>query len=128
MMNRSAVSTISVFIGGFGLLFALATLVVLGASAGWSTAVGALVAVVNFMVFGWIASRVVSGSVQKRAALMFLLIAKMGVLFALIYYLVTRHWVEPISFMVGFSALVVGVLAGSFHYLKSGNQSAGRER
>lgn len=127
MMNRSAVSTISVFIGGFGLLFAAATFTVLGASSGLSTAVGAVVAVANFILFGWIASRVVSGSVKQRAALMLVLIAKMGALFALIYYLVTRHWVEPITFMVGFSALVVGVLAGSFHYLKSGNQSAGRE-
>ncbi|MBN1652667.1 MAG: ATP synthase subunit I [Deltaproteobacteria bacterium] len=127
MMNRSAISTISVFIGGFGLLFALATAVVLGASSGLSAAVGALIAIVNFILFGWIVNRVVGGSVKKRAALMFLLIAKMGVLFGLIYYLVTRQWVEPVAFMVGFSALVVGVLTGSFSYLKSGSRSAGRE-
>lgn len=112
---------------GLGAIFAVVTYIVVGTFSGFSAAFGTSIAVLNLYIFGWIADRVVCGSVRKRTGLMFLLIAKMAALMAFIYYIISRHWVEPIGFMIGISALVIGMIAGSIHYLYRGEQSAGSE-
>lgn len=126
-MNKIATNRITISIVGLGILLAAVTYGVAGIYSGGSAAVGAIIAVANFYLFGWIADQVVKGSVRKRTGLMFLLVVKMGALMALIYFLISRHWIEPIGFMVGISALVIGVIVGSIHYLYRGDNSAGSE-
>jgi hypothetical protein len=125
-MNRPAVK-IGVLIGALGAICSLATLLVAGPFPGLSAAIGAVIALINYILFGWVTSRVTNGSLRRRAGLMLLLVAKMGALMVLIYYLITRHLVQPLAFMVGVSALVVGVVFGSLVFINSGSQTAGRE-
>jgi hypothetical protein len=88
-----------------------------GAWVGFSTAVGAVIALGNFHIYRWVVSRITGGNLRKQSALSLLLAAKMIALMGLIYLLVARHWVDPLGFLVGLSALVLGLLAGSILYL-----------
>ncbi len=95
-------------------------LLFMGAWSGLSAAVGGVIAVVNWYLYRWVVLRVTTGSVRKHAALMVLLAAKMVALATLVYFLITRHWVEPLGFLLGVSALVGGLLFGSARYLWGG--------
>jgi hypothetical protein len=127
-VNRSTVEHMAVYIAGLGALAALATYFVAGSWMGASAAIGAVLAIANWHLYRWIVGRVTRGSVRQQSALMLLLVVKMGALMALVYFLISRHFVEPIGFMIGISALAVGMVAGSVHYLVSGDQSLENER
>jgi peptidoglycan biosynthesis protein MviN/MurJ (putative lipid II flippase) len=104
-------------IAGLGALATVVTYFVAGAWLGVSAAAGAIVAVANWYVYRWIIDRVIRGNVRQQSALMLLLVGKMGALMALIYLLISRHWVDAVGFVIGISALVAGLFIGSVRYL-----------
>jgi hypothetical protein len=126
-MNRLGADRIPIFIVASG---ALASAVTFGIAGGWvafSAVAGVILALGNYYVYRWIANRVTSGSIRKQAALSLLMVVKVLVLFGLISILVIFRWVDPIGFMVGLSALVIGLLSGSVRYFLNG-QSTQSER
>jgi hypothetical protein len=86
---------------------------------GVSAATGAFLAVVNWYIYRWIINRVMRGNLRQQSVLMLLLVVKMGALMALIYYLISRHWVDAVGFIIGISALVAGLFMSSVRYLTS---------
>jgi ATP synthase I chain len=104
---------LTLIVAGFGSLISLGSLALGGAFIGMSTAIGAALALVNLVVLRSIVVRVVAGDIHRKLPLLALVFVKMGVFMLLVYQLIVRHWVEPIAFTVGFSSLVVGLIAGS---------------
>lgn len=97
----------------FGAAISLATLGLGGAFRGWSAAAGAVLALVNLLVLRSILLRVVMGDIHTKLPLLALIFVKMGGVMALVYWLITMHWVEPVAFTIGLSSLVVGLITGS---------------
>jgi hypothetical protein len=104
---------LTLIVAGFGSLISLGSLAFGGAFVGMSTAVGAVLALVNLVVLRSIVVRVVAGDIHRKLPLLALVFLKMGVFMLLVYQLIVRHWVEPIAFTLGFSSLVVGLITGS---------------
>jgi hypothetical protein len=104
---------LTLIVAGFGSLISLGSLALGGAFVGMSTAIGAVLALVNLVVLRSIVVRVVAGDIHRKLPLLALVFLKMGVFMLLVYQLIVRHWVEPIAFTLGFSSLVVGLITGS---------------
>jgi len=113
-MSRSASARLTWFIAGFGVLAIVLMQIGYGTDAGVSAAVGAAVALGNWLMLRLIVDRVVGGTVRKQVGLSFLLIVKMGALVALSFLLLRSGWVEVLPFTAGVSSLMAGALTGSF--------------
>jgi len=90
-----------------------------GSWMGASATAGAVIALINWYAYRWIIKKVMTGSLRQQSILMLLLVVKMGALMGLIYYLISRHWVDAVGFVVGISALVAGLMVSSVRYLIS---------
>ncbi|MET0387858.1 MAG: ATP synthase subunit I [Polyangiales bacterium] len=112
-MTKPPPDRLPLFVAAFGAAMSLAALGFGGQVAGWSTAVGSALALVNVLVLRTVVLRVVSGDIHKKLPLLLLIVFKMGAFMVLVYWLITKHWVEPVAFTVGLSSLVVGLLTGS---------------
>jgi hypothetical protein len=107
------------------LLIAAADVVLAQALWGQTRAIAALIgaslAVANWFALRFLAGRLVGGS-GNRAALSILLMAKIGLLMALVYILINRLHVDPVGLAFGLGVLFLGpALAG---LLTTGAQSA----
>jgi hypothetical protein len=111
-MTRSE-DRLTPIVAAFGLLISLGSFVFQGAFAGLSTGVGAVLAIVNLVVLRSIVVRVVAGDIHTKLPLLALVFVKMGLFMLLVFLFITKHWVEPIAFITGFSSLVVGTITGS---------------
>ena len=109
--SKSAAVRMTVWVAGFGAATSLAVLAFAGARAGMSAAVGAALALANFVLLRIIVQKIVLGDMQHRGPVVALLFFKMGALMALVYLVIARHWVEPIPFTVGLSSLVAGLIS-----------------
>ena len=103
----------TVFVAGLGLATTLAAFQLAGSHAAVSAACGAALALANFLLLRTIVQRIVVGDMHRKAPVLFLLFLKMGGVMALVYLVISRHWVEPIAFTVGLSSLVVALIAHS---------------
>lgn len=126
-MDRAALDRTTVAVGAIGVISSLVALVVAGVWVGFSTAAGAALALGNFYIYRWVAGRITGGNIRRQSALSLLLVAKMGALMGLVYLLIARHWVDPLGFIVGLSALVLGLLAGSILYLNRGQYNTNEQ-
>jgi hypothetical protein len=113
-MTKSASQRLTWFILGFGVVTSLAVYAIYGRAAGQSSAVGVAVALGNWYALRFIISRVMEGSLRRKAVFSVLLSVKMGALLALCFLLIRMNLVRPVAFTAGLSALVVGSLLGSF--------------
>lgn len=116
-MDKRTAESMSVFIVGLGLALTVGAYGYAGGVAGRSAGIGAVIACVNWFLLRFLVGRVISGSVKVKAGLVFAVLLKMGALMGLIALLIAAGWVEPIAFVVGLSALVGGLLFGSFLYI-----------
>ena len=124
-MDKQTAERMSAFIIGLGVILAAATYLVSGPVAGRSAAIGAGLAVVNWYLLRFLVIRITRGSARAKAGMTALVMLKMGALMGLISLMVAAGWVQPIAFIVGMSALVGGLLFGSFLYIA---RSSGSER
>jgi hypothetical protein len=122
-MTKAAATRMTVFVAVLGLLTSLTALGLAGSHAGLSTAVGAALALANFLLLRTIVVRIVDGAMDRKGPVIGLLFLKMGALMALVYLVLAREWVEPVPFTVGLSSLVVGLLASSLFGLGEGRQN-----
>lgn len=99
------------------LLLVAAAVVVLafalwGQTRGFAAALGAGLAVGNWFALRWLAGRLVLGG-ARSIGLSLLLIAKIGLLMAIVFVLINRVQVDPIGLAFGLGVLFIGpVLAG----------------
>ena len=110
-------------VAAFGLAISLAALAFEGPFAGLSSAVGAALALVNLVVLRSILVRVVVGDIHNKLPLLSLIFLKLGGFMFLVFWLITKHLVEPIAFTIGFSSLVAGLITGSLFITRSGQRS-----
>ncbi|HEX2677959.1 MAG TPA: ATP synthase subunit I [Polyangiales bacterium] len=103
----------TLFVAAFGMLATIAAFALYGRGVAGSTGLGALVALCNFLILRFIVVRVVEGDMHRKLPFFAALFAKMGALMVFVYYVIAHHWVEPIPFVAGLSALVVGLLVSS---------------
>ena len=78
-----------------------------------SLAAGAVVAMASFAVLVFTVARAFSGAkgiCRSNAAVLVIGFLKLGLLGAALWWLVSRKMVEPLTFMVGFSSVVVALL------------------
>lgn len=125
-MNKQIADRMSAAVAAMGVALTVIAFLVSGASFASGTAVGAAVALANWLLIQWIVGRVTSGTTRRQTAFMFLLVGKMGALIALVYVVLSQGWVQPIAFAVGISALFGGLLAGSVLYL--GGEKAAEDK
>lgn len=114
---------LTLVVAALGSLISLAELVFEGAHAGMSAAVGAALAILNLVVLRTILVRVVSGDIHNKLPLLSLIFVKLGGFMLLVYWLITKHIVEPVAFTIGFSSLVAGLIAGSLFITRSRQRS-----
>jgi len=74
---------------------------------------GATLALVNLVVLRSIVLRVVSGDIHTKLPLLALIFVKMGAFMALVFWLIAQRLVEPVTFTLGLTSLVVGLITGS---------------
>ena len=83
-----------------------------GGARGVAALVGASLAVGNWFALRWLAARLV-GAGSRGAALGFLLIAKIGLLMAIVFVLINRVRLDPIGLAFGLGVLFVGPVLAS---------------
>jgi len=94
-----------------GLLLTLVTFALFGGQAAAGALAGALVALGNWMLIRWVARRVARPGSTKRAT-MVLFGFKTVTLMTLCWILVVRVGLDAKGFMIGISALVLGIVLG----------------
>jgi hypothetical protein len=104
----------------FGAAISLASLSFGGTFSGFSSAVGSVLALVNLVVLRSIVLRVMSGDFHTKLRLVALIFLKMGGLMFLVYWFISKGWVEPVTFMLGISSLAIGLITGSLFAPRSG--------
>lgn len=97
----------------FGAAISLASLSFSGSFSGFSSAVGAVLALVNLVVLRSIVLRVVSGDIHTKMPLVALIFLKMGSIMFLVFWFISKQWVEPLAFTLGLSSLAIGLITGS---------------
>jgi hypothetical protein len=99
-------------------LLLIAAIVVVSAFALWGSTrgvaalVGASLAVGNWFALRWLSARLVASG-SRGAALGFLLIAKIGLLMAIVFVLINRVRLDPIGLAFGLGVLFVGPVLAS---------------
>lgn len=80
-----------------------------GQARGVAALVGAVVSVVNWLALRWLTGRIVDPEAgPSKAAMSLLLVAKIGVLMALVYILIQRLHLDPIGLAFGLGVLFIG--------------------
>jgi hypothetical protein len=122
-MTKSAPDPLFLSVAGFGAAISLACLGFGGTFSGFSCAVGAVLALVNLLVLRSIVLRVVSGDIHTKLPLVALVFVKMGGVMFLVFWLITKHWVEPVALTLGLSSLAIGLITGSVFARRPGQSS-----
>lgn len=120
-MDRRTAQSMTLFVVGLGVALTAGAFVLASPMAARSVAVGATIAVVNWFLLRWMVGRAVDSSGGRGSVgVMLLPIVKMGLLMGLSAVLMLNGIVAPIAFGIGLSALVGGLLFGSFLYIAGG--------
>jgi hypothetical protein len=83
-----------------------------GMDRGMAATVGALVSVVNWLALRWFAGRIMVGEGAARALASVLIVAKIGLLMAIVYVLINVWHLEPVGLCLGLSVLFFGPIVG----------------
>lgn len=78
-----------------------------------SIAAGAVAAIVSFLVLVFAVARSLAGEGgggRSSAAILAISFVKLGLIGAALWWLVSRRMIEPITFLVGFSSVVIALL------------------
>ena len=116
-MPTEAAHRLSAYVITLAVIFTAIGAYVGGLQTAWSTGVGGAMAIANWYLLKWIVTREVEGTVTNRGGFLFLLFMKLGAFMFAVYALIAMHVVMPLPFTLGLSALVGGLLMGSFLYV-----------
>ena len=112
-MTKLAPDPLVLSVAAFGAVISLASLSFGGPFSGFSSVVGAVLALVNLVVLRSIVLRVVSGDIHTKLPLVALIFLKMGSVMFLVYWFIAKQWVAPVAFTLGLSSLAIGLITGS---------------
>ena len=112
-MTKAAPDPLFLSVAAFGAAISLACLAFSGTLSGFSSAVGSVLALVNLVILRSIVLRVVSGDIHTKLPFIALIFIKMGAFMFLVFWMITRHWVEPVALTLGLSSLAIGLIVGS---------------
>lgn len=79
-----------------------------GATRGWAALVGATLSVLNWFALRWLTERIARIDGPGKSGASLLLVAKMGLLMAVVYILIQRLNVDPIGLAFGLGVLFIG--------------------
>ena len=83
-----------------------------GMDRGVAATIGAGLSVVNWLALRWFAGRIMGGEGAGRTFASMLIVAKLGLLMALVYVLINVFHLEPVGFCLGLSVLFLGPIVG----------------
>lgn len=110
-MERDAIERIGKHVVGLSLPLVALAFAIGGVRMGLGGVAGAGVAVANFAALRWLIDAISTASDRERAAIMILLVLKMGAVLGITALLI--RVVDTWGFFLGTSALVLGVVIGS---------------
>jgi hypothetical protein len=73
-----------------------------------AAAIGATLSVLNWFALRWLTERIAHGGGANKGGAALLLVAKMGLLMAVVYVLIQRLSVDPIGLAFGLGVLFIG--------------------
>jgi hypothetical protein len=79
-----------------------------GVTRGLAALIGATLSVLNWLALRWLTERIAKTEGQSKGGASLLLVAKMGLLMALVYILIQRLNVDPIGLAFGLGVLFIG--------------------
>jgi ATP synthase I chain len=79
-----------------------------GVERGLAALIGATLSVLNWFALRWLTERIAHSEGQSKGGASLLLVAKMGLLMALVYILIQRLHVDPIGLAFGLGVLFIG--------------------
>jgi hypothetical protein len=79
-----------------------------GVTRGLGALIGATLSVLNWFALRWLTERIANTEGQSKGGASLLLVAKMGLLMALVYILIQRLNVDPIGLAFGLGVLFIG--------------------
>jgi hypothetical protein len=109
----AAIVTSLVAVGAIAVLFALGALLLAGPEAGLGTAVGGLVATLNFWLFAHIGRGVLSGGARSRFWAL-VAVLKFLMLFGGAWLLLKAGLTSPVTLALGYGAMPLGITTGMF--------------
>lgn len=114
MIDRRTLDLITRFVViGSALLVSISFLVG-GVDMGVGAVAGGTFATLNWMAMRWIGQRIVVANPRGRVVLGLLLAVKMFISLGVVAAILATRLIDPIGFVVGFSGLIVGIVAGVF--------------
>jgi hypothetical protein len=112
-MNQAAISTkIARTLLVFGAAISALSFANWGVDRGIAATVGAAVGMANWLALRWIGGRLVNGG-SHRAIMSLLAIGKIGLLIAIVFFLVRTLRLDPIGLCLGLSVLFLGPAVGA---------------
>jgi hypothetical protein len=83
-----------------------------GVDRGVAATIGAGLSVFNWLALRWFAGRIMGGEGAARAFASMLIVAKIGLLMAIVYVLINVWHLEPVGLCLGLSVLFLGPIVG----------------
>lgn len=119
-MPSETAHRLSIYVAALGAVLTLGVAATWGPAPAVSTAIGAVMGLINWYLLKWIVARLVAGEVREQARFMAVVLLKMGAFMLTAYGLLALGLVSPLPFIVGLGALAGGLLLGSFQYILFG--------
>jgi hypothetical protein len=95
-----------------------------GANRAQAALVGAAVGLLNWFALCWLMGRMVQVPSARRALLSLLLVAKIGLLMAAVFFLISKLALDPLGLAFGLGVLFLGPVVAGLLTFTSGSDSA----
>jgi hypothetical protein len=126
-MDQKLLARIDPHVIGWGVLISLGAVFLFDLHIALSVGIGAVIAIANWVGFRWIGGKIVASDGQHRARYAILLALKMTAVLAVIGLVLKTGKVDVLAFLIGLSALVLGVLSRSAMLALMGGEPSLRE-
>jgi hypothetical protein len=101
-----------------GILLAGGALLISGRPTAIGVGIGGLTASLNLWAFTRIGTAMISGQ-SRPSSWGFLAMMKLLLLFGAVFFILKKDWADPLSFLIGYLALPIGIVASQFLGLRA---------
>jgi hypothetical protein len=108
------IDRITTYVAAFGVLLSVAAFAV-STEVGIGALAGATIAIADWLVTRLVGARLLSGGDRGRTMLSLVLVSKMTLVLGACAAVLWSGHVSALGFVIGISAMVVGVIAGGVH-------------
>ena len=127
-LGDHSLGTVFLSVSVAGVLIIVTMSIGVGAAAGYSAGLGVVTALSNLYVLSRIVSALAVPHVDSKQNAAFawgvIALGKIMVLFGGLWFLMTRHLVDPIPLVVGYGSLPIGIAIGAVVSEKTGPRSS----